>query len=56
MSSLFAKAIAEYNVPIEQIQNKDMLAMVTMVYKSDEKLMQNTSITSSKPLEKPKRK
>ena len=52
--SLFAKAIAECNVPLEWIKNKDMLTMVKMVKESDEELMQDTSITLSKLLEKPK--
>ena len=52
VSSLFAKAIAECNVPLEWIKNKDMLTMVKMIKKSDEKQMQDTSITSRKLLEK----
>ena len=51
--SPFAKAIAECNVPLEWIKNKDMLAMVRMVKESDEEQMQDTSVTSSKLLEKP---
>ena len=35
VSSLFAKAIAECNVPLEWIKNKDMLTMVEMVKESD---------------------
>ena len=35
VSSLFAKAIAECNVPLERIINKDMLTMVEMVKESD---------------------
>ena len=35
VSSLFAKAIAECNVPLERIKNKDMLTMVEMVKESD---------------------
>ena len=53
VSSLFAKAIAECNVPLEWIKNKDMLTMVKMVKQSDEEQMQDTPITSSKLLEKP---
>ena len=53
VSSLFAKAIAKCNVLLEWIKNKDMLTMVKMVKESDEILMQNTSITSRKLLEKP---
>ena len=51
VSSLFAKAIAECNVPLESIKNKDMLTMVKIVKESDEEQMQDTSITSSKLLE-----
>ena len=51
VSSLCAKAIAECNVPLEWIKNKDMLAMVKSE-ESDEKLTQDTPITSSKLLEK----
>ena len=47
-SLLFATAMAECNVPLEWIKNKDMLAMVQMVKESDEELMQDTSIISSK--------
>ena len=47
-SLLFAKAMAECNVPLEWIKNKDMLAMVQIVKESDEELMQKTSIISSK--------
>ena len=53
VSSLFAKAIAERNVPLEWIKNKDMLTMVKMVKESDEELMQVTSVTSSILLKKP---
>ena len=35
VSSLFAKAIAECNVPLERIKNKDLLTMVEMVKESD---------------------
>ena len=52
VSSLFAKAIAECNVPLEWMKSKDMLTMVKMVKKSDEEQMQDSSITSSKLLEK----
>ena len=45
VSSLFAKAIAKCNVPLEWIKIK---TMVKMVKKSDEEQMQDTSITSSK--------
>ena len=38
-SSLFAEAIAECNVPLEWIKNKDMLHMEKIVKVSDEKLM-----------------
>ena len=44
VSSLFSKAIAECNVPLESIKNKDMLTMVKMVKESDRELMQDTSI------------
>ena len=54
VSSLFAKAIAECNVPPEWIKNKDMLTMVRMVKESDEELIEEISITSNKLLEKPK--
>ena len=53
MSSLFAKAIAECNVPLERIKNKDMLTMVTMLNGSDEELMQDTPTTSRKLLKVP---
>ena len=56
VSFLFAKAITECNVPLEWIKNKDILTMVNTVKKSDEELMQDTSIKSSKLLEKPKDK
>lgn len=46
--------IAECNVPLEWIKNKDMLAMVKMVKKSDKEIMYDTPITSSKLLEEPK--
>ena len=52
VSSLFAKAVAECNVPLEWMKSKDMLTMVKMVKKSDEEQMQDSSITSSKLLEK----
>ena len=54
VSSLFAKAIAECNVPLEWIKNKDMLTMtmVKMIKESDEEQMQDISITSRKLLEK----
>ena len=35
VSSLFAKAKAECNVPLELIKNKDMLTMVKIVKESD---------------------
>ena len=54
VSSLFAKAIAECNVPLEWIKNKDMLTMVRMVKESDEELIEEISITSNKLLKKPK--
>ena len=53
-SSLFTKAIAECNLPLEWIKNKDMLTMVKMVKESNEEHMQDTPITSSKLLEEPK--
>ena len=42
---LFPKAIAEFNVPLEWIKNKDMLTMVKMVKEWDVDQMQATSIT-----------
>ena len=51
VSSLFAKAIAECNVPLEWIKNKDMLTMVKIVKEADEEQIQDTPITSSKQLE-----
>ena len=36
VNSLFAKAIAEFNVPLEWIKNKDLLTIVKMVIESDE--------------------
>ena len=51
VSSLFAKAIAECNVPLEWIKNKDMLTMVKIVKEADEEQIQDTPITSSKHLE-----
>ena len=51
--SLFAKAIAEFNVSLEWIRNKDILTMIKMIKESDEEMMEDTSITSSKLLEKP---
>ena len=36
MSSQFAKALAECNVPLEWIKNRDMLAMVKNVKNEDE--------------------
>ena len=53
VSSLFAKAITECNVPLGWTKNKDMLTMVKMVQESDEELMQVTSITSNILLKKP---
>ena len=50
---LFSKAIAECNVPLEWIKNNGMLTMVKMVEVSDKEQMQDTSIVSSKLLEKP---
>ena len=52
VSLLFAKAIAECNLPIDWIKNKNMLNMVRMVKESDEEQMQDTFITSRKLLEK----
>ena len=43
VSSLFAKAIAESNVPLEWIKNKDMLTMLKMMKESDEEQIQDTS-------------
>ena len=51
VSLLFAKAIAECNVPLGWIENKDMLTIIKMVKESDEEQMQNTSITLNKLLE-----
>ena len=51
VSSLFAKSIAECNVPLEWIKNKDMLTMVKVVKEADEEQIQDTTITSSKHLE-----
>ena len=48
VSSLFAKAIAECNVSLKWIKNKDMLTMVEMVKASDEEQMLDTSITLRK--------
>ena len=48
VSSPFAKAIAECNVPLDWVKNKDMQTMVKVVKESDKELMQDTSITSSK--------
>ena len=53
VSLLFAKSIAECNVPLELIKNKDMMTMVKIVKESDEEQMQDTPITSSKIVEKP---
>ena len=49
---LFVKAIAECNVPLEWIKNKDKLTMVKMVKQSDKGLIEDTPITSSKLSEK----
>ena len=54
VSFLFAKAIAEYNFPLEWIKNKVMLTMVKMVKESDEKLMYDTIVIPSKISEEPK--
>ena len=54
LSWLFAKAIAEHNIPLEWIKNKDILTMVKMLKCSDKELMQDTPIASSRPLEEPK--
>ena len=48
VSSQFAKAIAECNVPLDWVKNKDMQTMVKVVKESHKELMQDTSITSSK--------
>ena len=56
VSSLFAKTIAECNVSLKWIKNKDMLTMVKMIKESDEEQMQDTSITSRKLLEKTENK
>ena len=53
VSSLFAKAMAECNIPLEWIKNKDMFTMVKIVKDSDEDQMQDISITSSKLLGNP---
>ena len=45
--------MAECNIPLEWIKNKDMLTMVKMVKDSDEDQMQDISITSSKLLGNP---
>ena len=55
VSSLFVKVIAECNVPLEWIKNKDMLTIVKMVKDPDEELTQDTPVTSSKFLEEPKK-
>ena len=47
------KAIAECNVPLEWIKSKDVLTMIKMIKEPNEELMEDTSITSSKLLEKP---
>ena len=52
VSLLFAKAIAECNVLLRWIKNKDMLTMVNMVKELDKEQMQDTSIKSRKLLEK----
>ena len=39
LSLLFAKAIAECNLPLDWIKNKNMLNMVRMVKESDEEQM-----------------
>ena len=54
VSSPFAKAIAECNVPLEWIKNKDILTMVKIVRVSDEEPIQDIPITSSKLLKKSK--
>ena len=54
VSSLFVESIAECNFPLDWIKNKDMLTMLKILKESDEELMQDTSITFSKLLEKPK--
>ena len=56
VSLLFAKAIAESNVPLDWIKNKDMMTLVKMVKELDEELMQDTFITSSNLYEKLKDK
>ena len=50
---MFYKAVAECNVQLEWIKNKDIMTMVQVEKESDEELMQDTPITSSKLLEKP---
>ena len=52
---MFSKAIAECNFSLEWIKTKqNMLTMLKMVKESHEEFVQDTSITSSKPLEKTK--
>ena len=54
VSLVFAKAIAECHVALEQIKNKDMMTMVKMVKETDKEFIQDTPITSRKLLERPK--
>ena len=52
---MFSKAIAECNFLLEWIKTKqNMLTMLKMVKESHEEFVQDTPITSSKPLEKTK--
>ena len=51
VSLVFAKTIAECNVALKWIKNKDMMTTVKMVKEPDKELMQDTPITSRKLLE-----
>ena len=52
---MFSKAIAECNFSLEWIKTKqNMLTMLKMVKESHEEFVQDTPITSRKPLEKTK--
>ena len=48
------QSLAEFNVSLEWARNKDMLTVVKMVKESDEELMKDNPITSSKLLEEQK--
>lgn len=43
MSSLFTKVVAESNIPLGWIKNKDMPTMAKMVNKSDDELVQDNT-------------